>query len=147
MTIGTRIDQIKHVRQQHPNGCGTACIAMILGTTYEEARHHVGGDFERGMTHYEWFEAFARSGLAVQFIFQRQQKLGNESRVRWPLLPWAPVHIVQCGNHYVVLLSDGSVLDPALPPHIHRTLSDYEAERIYTMGGVWPVGGCPDFAS
>lgn len=116
---------------------------MVVGCSYAEMREWMGGDFDRGMTHYEWFEALARLGFAVQFIFQREQKLGNAERQQWPLAPWAPAHIVQVGNHYVVLLLDGTVLDPALPAELRRPLSDYEPKRIYSMAGIFPVSASP----
>jgi hypothetical protein len=140
--------QITHVRQEHPNGCGIACVAMLTGQTYTQARGLFGGEeTERGMTHYDWFEALARCGYAAQFLFQREQKIGRTPpREVWPLPPWAPAHIVQTGNHYVVMLSDGTILDPAVSS-APRRITDYPADRIYSMSGIFPVNSRPSLTT
>jgi hypothetical protein len=135
---------LRHVRQQDPFGCGVACVAMLTGQTYADALAQMGPLHAAGAahyqtnggTHYDWFKALARLGYAVQFLFRH----GHEV---WPLPPWAPAHIVQVGNHVVVLLPSGDVFDPACPAGARRILSDYPVDRIFSMAGVFRVGAQP----
>jgi hypothetical protein len=138
---------IQYVAQEHPFGCGIACVAMITGQSYAQVLDQMGGEIKgRGTTHFEWFEALAEQGFAVQFIFQRQQKIGRTPiRKIWPLAPWAPVHIVQIVDHSVVMRNDGTIFNPARPRAESGILklTDYPEEHIYAMVGIFPVNSRP----
>lgn len=132
---------IRHVAQEHPHGCGIACVAMLTDRTYRDAHKLFDCEhnfMERGITHYEVVEALARCGFATQFIFSKR-------RAGWPLSPWAPGHIVQVGNHFIVMLAGGGILDPAISvqSNVGRRLDHYEATRIYSIIGVFPSVAAP----
>jgi hypothetical protein len=114
--------RVAWVRQEHANGCGPACVAMIVGITYAEAcaaievspsHGHRGSDWETGGTNH-----MAVDHVLQQHGFWRQRTYrawcGDE---HWPPEPWAPVHLCQVdqpsGNaHFVVMAGNGTVLDP-----------------------------------
>jgi hypothetical protein len=131
---------IAHVRQQEPYGCAIACCAMIRGVSYAEVRA-VFGSPERGFTHDAWHEYLARHGFATQHLY-RVDQLARAEREPWPLAPWADVHLCAVdaghgmGSHLVVLLRDGTVLDPATDAA--RCLGDYP--KVSYMAAVYAVG-------
>ena len=129
---------IELVRQEQPEGCGLACLAMVTGATYEQVRaamrtrryvwlngERVPGDsgiHNNVLDHY-----LARHGFWLQRRYRSHvvapPRPGAARRHRWtnirawPCAPWAPVHIAEVkqpsGNgHYVVMRADGGVLDP-----------------------------------
>jgi len=142
------MSDIRHVAQEHPYGCVVACFAMVTGLTYAESARELGFDPSgHGLTLFVWQEALARHGFAVQFLFQRKQTESNTPRRScWPIAPWAPAHFVQVRDHSIVMLRDGSILDPAI--HLQscagRRLSDYSADAISQIAGIFPVGSSPD---
>jgi hypothetical protein len=89
-----------HVRQADPCGCVVAALAMVTGRSYEEVKaYFIGCDFQsEGISH----DVMQRNGLV------------QARRKPWPCAPWAPAHLmgIDGGRHCVVLLRDGTVLDP-----------------------------------
>jgi hypothetical protein len=102
---------------------------MILGISYSEACAEIeqspaygsrGGDWEgRGTNHLAMDHALQRHGFWRQRTYRAWS--GDEN---WPPTPFAPIHLCQVdmksGNaHFVVMLDDGTVLDPLRdgPPH------------------------------
>lgn len=126
-----RLDHIALVRQEHPEGCMLACLAMICGKTYQEVRAYFERDDpnEHGLSIYPLFEYLSREGFAYQFLNQYTWGGPTKEREVWPLpLPAkAAICAVDGGrggenSHGVVLLRDGTVLDPT---HGQRKWSDY----------------------
>jgi hypothetical protein len=148
--------RIQHVTQTNRSDCWIACVAMITGQDYQQINNEVDSRCASDRAHYQWFEVFARYGFAVQFIY-REQQIGWSQQLQevcdarqrpiWPLSPWAPAHIVQVGDHYIVMDRTGAVFDPALTAEISgtRRLSDYPNVEIHAMAGVIPVGFRPSF--
>lgn len=138
---------IQLVRQEDHSGCAIACAAMLTGTTYAYARGLFGNP-GNGFGHFRWQEFLARHGCAVQMMY-RFDALTQEPRSPWPLQPWAPAHIVAvdagrgAGSHVVVLLADGTVLDPLLDEP--RAFEAYSG--IEYMAGVFRVASSPSTAS
>lgn len=134
---------IAHVRQEDPYGCVIACCAMVRGVSYADVAEVLGPP-GRGYTRDVWQEHLARHGFATQFLY-RVDQIAREERTPWPLSPWADVHLCSVdagrgtGSHLVVLLGDGTVLDPA--SDAPRRLSDYGG--ISYMAAVHQVGGFP----
>lgn len=140
------VRQIEWVQQQHQYGCMAAVCAMLLGTDYLTAAGMMtNGDpdrFEHSATSYFLLESIlVNHGYAVARKYKVTQP-GNQQRETWPVEPWSDVHWceVMAGAssgyaHAVVLLRDGSVIDPmhAFP----RRLSDYEAVNF--IAAVVPV--------
>lgn len=118
---------MRWVGQTHVNGCGPACVAMIIDVSYDDAcalieaspTHSRGRDWDTGGTNH----------MAVDHVLQnhgfwRQRTYRAWQPETWPPEPWAPVHLCQVeqpsGNsHFVVMTADGTVLDPMHdgPPH------------------------------
>jgi hypothetical protein len=104
------------VQQRDRFGCALACLATVLGRTYEDVRDEIG-DPGRGLTDGAWCEFLAAQGYAVQHLY-RVHQLTQAKRDVWPAAPWAPVLLCLVdaggpGGHLVVMLYDGTVLDPA----------------------------------
>lgn len=106
------------VEQQDAHGCALATLAMICGHTYEQVKATVDSWSERGhdwakdgTTHYTLDRYLASEGLYIQRRYATWQL---------PLEPFAPVHYAAVQQtsgyqHFVVVLSDGAVLDPYRP--------------------------------
>lgn len=131
---------IAHVRQEEAFGCAIACCAMVRGVSYAEVRATLGAP-GRGFTRDVWHEYLARHGFAIQHLYRIDQLARSEREV-WPLAPWADVHLCSVdaghgmGSHLVVLLRDGTVLDPAT--EVARRLADYT--DVAYMAAVYAVG-------
>src|SRR5678815_926246 len=85
---------IKHVKQQHDKGCMIACIAMVLGWTYDAVVDQFHNDFDKkGMD----------GKLAKEFICEHRyscvEKRGTHygevrEHNKRMIVPFAPIHIV-----------------------------------------------------
>lgn len=113
---------------------------MIRGVPYDEVSRDLGPP-ERGFTYQTWQEYLGRFGFAFQFHYQ-YDCLAKGKREPWPLAPWADLHICSVdagqgvGSHAVVVLRDGTVLDPATD--VPRRLTDYPSMAY--MAAIYPVG-------
>lgn len=125
-----------HVLQKHAKGCLVATAAMVLGTTYDEALKEFGGRVPEmeGFDFGEFEQVIGEHGWAVCRRWHHMRVVGRDREV-WPPEPWADLH--QCevettGNHSVLLLRDGRVLDPlTLEP---KRLSDYK--RVFSVAAL-----------
>ena len=139
---------LRLVRQEHSHGCLVATIAMIAGTTYAEARaafpdlrpDECLGAFEAE----QWLR---RRGFVVETRHWYFDHMGEDRKPDpWPPLPFTEVHLcsvmARCGEkicgHSVVMLADGSVLDPNEDEP--RRLSYYAA--VNSVGAVRPCDEC-----
>lgn len=129
---------IEWVRQEDSYGCVVATCAMLTGRTYREMKDFfversgdpdIGLSSKNGLTHYNAEFALHEAGYWAQLKYRWY--LNNQERPAWPPEPWAPVHYCQVvvrggsgAGHAVVMLADGTVLDP-VAPEPHR-LEDYE---------------------
>ena len=133
------------VQQEDPNGCVVACCAMVRGVPYAEVAREFG-PVGRGFSHFHWQEYLARYGFASQLFF-RHDSLAKADRKPWPPKLWADLHLCTVnagrgeGSHLVVVLRDGTVLDPAR--ETHAMLSDYGKPPSY-MAAVYQVGSAPE---
>jgi hypothetical protein len=140
---------VRWVRQEDEMGCWVAAMAMVTGKTYNEVKAETGDTWSSGGHSWKTDQYLAQHGFAVARYFdsdQFHQLPPSEHGTRfnhkwpdWPMKPFAPLHVcsVQTSRaaHSVVLLSDGTVLDPAIPHP--RRLSDYQ--RVIEIVGVWRV--------
>lgn len=135
---------VRWVKQEHANGCVVAALAMVTGKTYREVHEFLsaclGRDFETvgACWHGDGDMYLIENGYALQTKYR--YLWANQQRARWPVEPSADVHICSVRtsqSHAVVMLRDGTVLDP-LTPDLKR-LSDYSAvdsiTAIYKPGG------------
>lgn len=117
------------VQQEDAHGCGIACLAMVTGKFYGEVKREFA-PFEKGLTWWETDSYLVDHGYAVARKFKHAAHR-KESR-EWPPEPFGDVHICQvftpAGGHFVVVLRDGTVLDPATSVQLH--VSAYTVEDM-----------------
>lgn len=133
-------EEVEWVQQVETNSCAVACLAMILGVDYAEARSRVPVfDPQQGMVMGQPLRVLAENGWAYQEKWPDYSPAGYQ-RTRWPLRPWAPLHLCAVNNgdgwHAVVMDRSGQVYDPLRPDRL--TLADYPA--VYQIVGLWRVG-------
>ena len=133
---------MKLVRQKESNGCIVASLAMIVGKSYDDVRaDHIFSALEseaKGCSFREVEEYLWRHGFAWQEVY-RCGPPGNTYKEVWPPRPWADEHICEVATsmaHAVVLLRDGTVLDPLTDEP--KRLSDYR--EVYSVRAVYRVG-------
>lgn len=135
---------VQWVGQKHTKGCGIACLAMLTGHDYDAVASYypvdlnVTGLYMAGVDDYLVDHGFAVA-RKLQFMSYFTGEHGRREREPWPPEPFAEQHLVQVRvyekapiDHFVVLLADGTVLDPLTPEP--RRLSDYF--RIYSVAAV-----------
>lgn len=130
-------DGVRWVGQEDGNGCGIACLAMLSGHTYQEVR----ADFDVTLmrSHVDYDQWLTEQGYALA---RRYRWWKGAERAAWPPAPWADVHLCEVlvpgfvgGSHMVVMLADGTVLDPLSRESVRR-LIDYEC--VYHVSAVTP---------
>ncbi len=119
---------MRHVRQEEPDGCGVACLAMLTDATYEEVAKTV---VAIGLGNPSDLKPeIMRRYLEAHGWFTRCVLTRAEAGGRWPPEPFAPAHCamvqrtMSSPGHWVVMLGDGGVLDPNRV--IHQTLRDFK---------------------
>lgn len=142
------IPDVKYVESDNNVSCVLACLAMVTGKTIVDVREGMkqfwyNEGSEQG-TNDEAFEAYLSArGYAVQQVshdYIPEDKLITP----WPPQPWAPIHVCDVwamGPHAVVMLHDGTVLDPNDTGM--KSLSQYH--RVYAVQGVWKVSDAAIF--
>lgn len=135
----------KHVLQKDAWGCSIAAIAMCVGRDYDTVKAEVEMLIEkeinenRGISHIEVWEWLIGAGYAWQQKYKYHYK--NKLRDPWPPPPWAPLHYCEVhvsqgsGGHAVVMLEDGTVLDPLT--EAARRLADYH--QVNLVMGLWKI--------
>ena len=119
---------MNYVSQEDANGCGIAVLAMLTDKSYQEVRaEFLPRHIEKGMTEWDMNAYLAEHGYAVAHKYPHYMPQQKHRDV-WPPEPFASVHYC-CMNttsnthHYVVMLADGSILDPASSGI--KSLADY----------------------
>jgi hypothetical protein len=138
----------RYVAQPNGYGCAIACVAMIVGKTYDEmeawllAQGLARSRMESGLYDMLWLEALARHGFAWEQRYQADPFHNECDRPMWPPDPFAPIHVcstsVAGGHHAVVMLGDGSVLDPFKRERTSLRHPDYL--NVSQVAGVWSHG-------
>lgn len=139
--------QLTWVKQEDVMGCVPACLAMLTGKTYKEVANFLipklgwwdGAEYRIGISNFSE-HGVEMIGQGLRFLtdngYAVQQKnssaYANYDQVaNWPPAPWAPAHLCMVStsqSHAVVMLADGTVLDPLSPEP--RRLSDYSAVQV-----------------
>jgi hypothetical protein len=123
--------EVALVRQKQTFGCTAATLAMVLGCSYEDAAKKLASDptiFDTQGSGYHVLESqLVQHGFAVARKWRVYQP-GNQKRDKWPCDPFADLHwceVISRGRgHAVVMLRDGTVLDPMSDEP--KRLLDYE---------------------
>ena len=109
---------------------------MVLGIGYDAALAAFGGRVpeSEGYDFGEFEQVLAEHGWATARKWKHMRHL-NRDREIWPVAPWADLH--QCevqttGNHSVLMLRDGTVIDPLTPEP--KRLSDYK--HVYSIAAL-----------
>jgi hypothetical protein len=119
---------IRWVGQEHSHGCAVACLAMVAGVSYADARK-AWPDLppEQPLGAYEAREWLKSRGYDTALTMAH---FYTPDKTSWPPEPFAEVHLVSVSPHHgsdigheVVMLGNGTVLDPDTPGP--RRLSDY----------------------
>lgn len=134
-----------YVAQPNGYGCAIACVAMIVGKTYDEmeawfAEQGMSRErMERGLYDAIWREALHRHGFADEQRYRCDPFTGHCDRPVWPPASFAPIHIccvrVAAGSHAIVMLADGAVMDPFKRERTSLAHPDYLG--ISQVIGVW----------
>jgi hypothetical protein len=134
---------------------------MITDQTYDAVHDFVAprlGFFERVGEESVWRTGmdFNKSGMALMddalfylrdmgFAYQKRYRspyttaYGQPLHEPWPCQPWADLHlcsVITSQPHAVVMLGDGTVLDPAYPDR--RSLSEYQ--KVEGVIAIYRVG-------
>lgn len=104
--------EIERVFQEDANGCTIACLAMLTGKTYRDARAAYWGESGHP-TPLEIQRFLMNDGWFVRTVYS------SDDFGQWPPPPFAQAHFAQVTQpsgvgHAVVVREDGVVLDPLL---------------------------------
>ena len=136
---------IKHLAQEHAKGCGPAALAMVTGHKYADVCAWFKGiDFSKDGIHPYGIDAYlVEHGYATARKGEYFSYIGSPKREPWPPAPFAESHVCNVRvhescriNHFVVMLEEGTVLDP-LTTDVRR-LADYH--EVHNVVGVYRVG-------
>ena len=141
---------IAHVRQEEAFGCGPACLAMITGRPYREVRdwfkgpawlnaRHDGRELSKQEREVVELHDFTRHGISDWEVRNYVANHGLASALLpGRVEPFADAHLCSVqmvnGSHFVVLLRDGTLLDPARDGVHSLDDSWYSGGVHYTMG-------------
>jgi hypothetical protein len=109
---------VKYIPQEDIHGCGIAVLAMLTGKSYQDVRAEFQPRYiEKGMTEWSMNAYLAEHGYAVAHKYPHYMPQLKHRDV-WPPEPFAPMHYCcmltpNNTHHYVVMLADGSIVDPA----------------------------------
>jgi hypothetical protein len=136
---------LRLVYQAEKSGCVLAAVATATGLSYAEVRQYVdlSHDFTENGTYLSVAASILdRLGYAVQTRYRNDPRLGGAPRDPWPSEPWADVILCEVtnlpnrGQHAVVLLTDGRVLDPwwGVVQGLHRYPAVHSMTAVYRVG-------------
>jgi hypothetical protein len=129
------------VKQQHPEGCLVACLAMVAGRTYAEVDSMFVRDRyeDGGLNDYQVFDFLAEEGFFWCHVHRYSHLGPSKVREQWPLPLTTDLTIcrVDAGrggplSHGIVVTRDGQAFDPALGV---RRFEDYTAVGAMTFIG------------
>lgn len=126
------VPDVRWVCQEDSHGCLVACLAMVTGQTYQQVRAGIPRFRNGGLGYPDGDSYLADRGYAVA---RRYRHVGYMEcdRLFWPPEPFGLVHLcdlvpteTRSMGHTVVMLADGTVLDPLHDPEEgQRDLSMY----------------------
>lgn len=123
---------INRVEQLDKMGCGMACLAMVTGQTYADVKAHFNGNFADGLIDFALQQYLAEHGYATAIKYPHYMPT-NTKRDIFPPEPFADVHLVAADGHIMVMLRNGTIIDPAPSRPEPRTINQY-THVYYVMG-------------
>jgi hypothetical protein len=130
---------VRLVRQEHPEGCLVACLAMVSGRTYAEVSALFVRDRyeDGGLNDYQVFDFLASEGFFWRHVHCYSHIGPSKEREQWPLPLATDITIcrVDAGrggqlSHGIVVTRDGQAYDPASGL---RKFSDYATVGAMTF--------------
>ena len=131
--------EIKLVKQEESFGCVIACMAMVLGCSYDEVRKDFVNDFNR-----KGINADKAIGYLADKGFQTiHKKVGWYNNVDFSrkemLKPFAPAHLLRIRaafdntmTHLIVMTGKGKLICPQETP-------EKEIRQCYEISDVWGI--------
>jgi hypothetical protein len=133
--------------QKYPKSCMAACVAMISGQPEEKIirdHYNLSHDFTEEGSYLS--DALAILDKHYQFVYQSRDQFYPPTRTKrdpWPAL-WGTENAIylasvrnlrDSGKHGVVVLPDGTVLDPAagIIQGLHRYPEVYDLTAFYRL--------------
>lgn len=137
----SKVNRLRPELISQPDNCGCvpACVAMILGVPYDAATKMFAADFQAdGVTHDAGVDAVLGHGWVA--VTKKVDAYNHKDDHREFLLtPFADIHLLtvvthaDCSTgHAVVMLEDGTILDPSEKP-----LKKEDYWYIRTSTGFW----------
>jgi DNA primase large subunit len=136
---------MKCVHQKHSMGCGLAALAMITGSNYDEIIKFFSPpiDFNKDGISFRAIDAYlVDHGYAIARKFQHYGFFNCPKREIWPPQPFAPIHLCEVRvyenapcTHFVIMLSNGRILDPINDEH--KNLNFYF--KVISVAGIYKV--------
>lgn len=121
------------IRQQQPNHCGVAVLAMITNLPYYEVVAKLGTALrETGVNEMYMRQFLWDMGYSIRQMYKTDLIKNFSMRNSWPHAPFANSHAVfVTPHHWVAMDSRGIVYDPWKDGQ--HSLSDYS---VYSIIGV-----------
>ena len=135
---------MKLVRQKLKYDCGVASLSMATGIIYSKVKKyfHPHNFSKDGITNYAIDSFLHDHGFSISNICKYRGFANAKIRKPWPPKPFADIHICQVlvsklypMAHFIVMLKDGSVYDPAFSKI--RKISDYY--KVYNVTGIYKM--------
>jgi len=121
---------IRHVRQEHYDGCFVACVAMLLKVSYREAFEKVypNRDFYAGAGLHPHLAMRKLEALGFQFSYAKTKRLSSLKKDALLCIHWEGSDT----GHAVLFDSRAKkFLDPAYAKHL--PLSEYERQISFII--------------
>ena len=139
------------VGQEDAHGCALAALAMVTSKTYAYVKQwfveRMPPDFDlarHGITHYPQDDYLTEHGFCTVRKCRGHYNVARTTG--WPPEPFGRAHLCSVdnpgGGHMVVMLRDGTVLDPLTPTP--TTLAAWGEARVNYVHAVYYVGDLPD---
>jgi hypothetical protein len=132
------------IRQCNSYDCGIACLSIITGNDYDQIIDWFRPvDFgKNGISHHGMDAYLVEHGYSIGRKFKYFGVFEKPPREKWPCEPFAEIHLCEVKvyenapiNHFVVMLRDGTVLDPLSDET--KSLKYYH--KIHNIAGIYKI--------
>lgn len=144
------VKSVQLIRSLDEYGCGVACLAMVMGTTYSDVAMRFATNFNLKSFKPKWYETFLYDHGCT--IIKKRLRVGVHIASAYMsgvmLKPFAPIHIVSINQsaeweicHAVVMDASGMIHDPS--GHTHEEIFN-SIYAIPSVLGIWRPGDYND---